>query len=176
MKKTYFTTLLTITMSLGAFNVQSSLPTPQDGLDDETRRQMQAMLDIDSSPNLSSHTDDQGKGDVFPASSQNGGGYIHHMKADGEGSLAIGINGNSNLTVNQIVGENEGMAIACNQQDIIIDGEKSHIVISAASTSSHVFSNNTTSKIGDLTAKNGGTVIGQNNGTITITRKKKTNL
>lgn len=110
---------------------------------------------------------------TLSALSPQSGTTIQKMRADGEGSLVIGMNGISPVDVAHVGATDMGMALVSNQQDIEIEGEKAEILISGVTASPHTKPLTSAVHIGEMTATDGGISMGTNTGTIKIVRKKK---
>ena len=101
------------------------------------------------------------------------GTHVKSMKADGEGSLVIGMNGVALSNVEHVSATDMGISLVSNQAVINLEGETADICISSESTLSHKSTDVSHVEVGEMTASDGGIAIGTNTGTITIKRKKK---
>ena len=101
------------------------------------------------------------------------GTHIKSMKADGEGSLVIAMNGVALSNVEHVSATDMGISLVSNQAVINLEGETADICISSESTLSHKSTDVSHVEVGEMTASDGGIAIGTNTGTITIKRKKK---
>ncbi len=104
-----------------------------------------------------------------------GGTYISSMRAEGEGSVVIGMNGVVAGRVDKSEAKDDGTFVVSNRGDVEIERENTAVLISGTTTSNNsgVSSPANSIHVGDMAASGGGLAIGTNQGSIKIVRKKK---
>jgi hypothetical protein len=97
------------------------------------------------------------------------------MRAEGEGSVVIGLNGVVTGRVDRSEAKEDGTFVVSNRGTVEIERENTDVLISGTPTSAEevVSAHADRIEIGDMTAHGGGIAIGTNQGSIKIVRKQK---